>query len=170
MKQVRATGPVDPKGLLEFGAIPWTLVRKTADESVSASTTYQDDDELTFTGSSGTVYEFEFALIYASPAGGSTPDIKIMPGEDATVRGTWCPITGRLDASESVGNTARILALNAGSGDLNAATAAGKRVFKGAGWYVSAGSAFKIRWAQNTSDANPTIVYAGSYLRYRALI
>ena len=49
-------------------------------------------------------------------------------------------------------------------------TAAAKRMFRAVGHHVGNGGLLKFRWAQNTSTAgNPTIVYAGSVLRYRQL-
>ena len=140
-----------------------TTVTKGSNESVSGSTTMQNDDELLFTASSGTPYVIEFAVVYASPVGGTTPDIKLDFGEDTTARGgfsimytnatdTWTYGSAKTDRTDTI----------------SAGTATTKRVVFGRGNHVGAGGTFRIRWAQNTSDANATTVYAGSYLKYRA--
>ena len=142
----------------------FTTVTKASDESVSGSTTIQNDDELLFTASSGTPYVVEFAVVYASPVGGTTPDIKLDFGEDTTARGgftviymsttdAWGTGTPKADRTDTI----------------SAGTATTKRVITGRGNYVGAGGTFRIRWAQNTSNANATTVYAGSYLRYKAV-
>ena len=143
----------------------YTTVTKASDESVSGSTTIQNDDELLFTASSGTPYVIEFAIVYASPAGGGTPDITIDIGEDGTLRGvvTACYI-GSADSSSS-----SALGSIQGGTPLTAGTATTKRIVTARGWHVGAGGTFRIRWAQYFSSGNATTVYAGSYLRYKAV-
>ena len=145
--------------------ISWTVVTKAVDESVASSTTLQADDELFFTPVSGGIYEIEINLIYASPDGGATPDIRANFYEDATTRGhaVWAGLA-----------TNEIAAVNARIGNNSvvqlAGTAATKRSLVAEGTYWGSGAQASIFWAQNTSDANPTIVYAGSTLRYRRIL
>lgn len=102
-------------------------------------------------------------LIYASPGGAGTPDLKAELSEDATARGAiqWVSL-GATDAAQTLTTT------DVGGVTAVAGTAATKRVVRAVGTHVGGGGIFKLRWAQNTSNAQPTIVYTGSVLRYRA--
>lgn len=146
---------------------PWagaaeTLIVKASDESVTSSTTLQDDDELTATTISGTAYELEAFLIYASPAGAGTPDFKVAIGEDSTRRGALHGVG--LQTTDGIADTAVWPDLT-GTGWGTAAT---DRALHLTGWFVGNGGSLKIQWAQNTSNGNPTIVRAGSTLRLRS--
>ena len=140
----------------------YTTVTKGSNESVSSSTAVQNDDELLFTASSGTPYVVSFAIVYANAAG-ATPDIKIDVGEDSTARGVFAVYYNNSADTETV----TALTSNQTT-TLTAGTATTKRTIYGQGWHTGAGGTFRIRWAQGTSNATATIVYAGSYLRYRA--
>lgn len=142
----------------------WTVVRKTADEQVAASATVQDDDLLQFPTVAGTPYEIELLAVYASPGGAGTPDIKCELSEDATARGStmWVGLS-TADAAQTLTTT------DVGGQAAQFGTAAAKRVLRGLAHHVGGGGTFKFRWAQNTSNAQPTIVYTGSVLRYRAI-
>ncbi len=142
----------------------WTYVNKTADESVASNTSPQNDDELFFTTVSGAAYEMEVVLIYASPAGGGTPDIKMDLGEDGTARGDALGLgIGSTEATASGS-----ILTNQSSTVLHG-TAATNRVMKYFVTYVGGGGTFRVRWAQGTSSVNATIVRAGSLIRYRVL-
>lgn len=141
----------------------FTTVTKVSDESVSSSTSVQNDDELLFTAASGTPYTVTFAVVYASPVGTTTPDIKIDLGEDSTLRGVF-----QIAYVTSTDSAARTQLESNQTATLAAGTAATKRVIYGWGWHVGAGGTFRVRWAQNTSNSNATTVYAGSILRYKA--
>jgi hypothetical protein len=144
-------------------ASEWTTVTKGSDESVSASTTLQDDDALFFTATSGKMYVIELDLIYASPVGAGTPDIKVSFNEDGTVRGNiyaWCISTTNLNGQNSAITN---------DTPTPAGTATTDRLFFALGFHCGGGGTFKVRWAQNTSDANATTVRAGSLLRRRQI-
>lgn len=143
----------------------WVEVRKSADESVSASTVLQNDDHLSFVAAAGVAYYIEAQLIYASPVGAGTPDLKVAIGEDATARGVLHTV-GSFSAADAAAD-ATLLADKAAT--VVAGTAAAKRVLALAGSIVGNGGTFRVLWAQNTSNANPVTVYAGSRLRYRPL-
>jgi hypothetical protein len=143
----------------------WTVVRKSADEQVNNSATLQDDDALQFQTVSGQPYEVEVLVIYASPAGAGTPDIKCELSEDATARGAvqWLGLS-TADAAQTLSTT------DVGGVSATFGTAAAKRVARALAFHVGGGGLLKLRWAQNTSTAGqPTIVYTGSVLRYRAI-
>lgn len=141
----------------------WTTVRKSADESVSSNTSVQNDDHLFFTAASGTVYEIDMMVVYASPAGGTTPGFKFDVGEDATLRGAFTIeyISGAGAATSAVWADAQT-----GTGGIQTATT--KRALHLHGWHSGNGGTWRLRWAQTTSGANATTVYTGSYLKYRA--
>lgn len=139
-------------------------VRKAADESVASSTVLQNDDELFFTATTGIAYRIEVYLIYGSPAGAGTPDIKYAFGEDATSRGLMSPIAlfGTTETPVTAGTV-----VDTDQTDFNTAgTAAGNRVLCAQGWHVGNGGTFRVLWAQNTSGINATVVRAGSLIRY----
>lgn len=143
----------------------WVVVRKAADESFNDSV-LQDDNELQFQTIAGTAYEIELLAIYASPAGAGTPDIKCELSEDATARGStmWVGLS-TADAAQTLTTT------DVGGVSATFGTAAAKRVCRGLAHHVGNGALFKFRWAQNTKTAgSPALVYAGSVLRYRAIV
>lgn len=143
----------------------WTVVRKAADEQVVNNATIQDDDELQFTTVSGTAYEIELLAIYSSPSGSGTPDIKCELSEDVTARGStmWVGLS-TADAAQTLTTT------DVGGATATFGTAVAKRVLRGLAHHVGNGGLFKFRWAQNTATGGkPTIVHAGSVLRYRPI-
>ncbi len=148
-----------------FGGVAWTVVTKTGDENASSGT-LQADDELLFTAASGGVYEIELVLIYANPLSAAVPDFKIGLGEDTTARGVAMAI------GFSTGDGAQLnsVLMTRTANTLNFGTAAANRVVRIFAHYVGAGGTFNLMWAQNTTDANPTTVRAGSLLRYRRII
>lgn len=141
-------------------------ISKVTTESVSASTAFQDDDELLFATVSGGYYEFEGTLIYDSPVGGTTPDIKTLFGEDNTTRGAVLMTSfSTADAIRSTESTLSLLASTShGTG-----TTPRLIIYKGT-FGPAAGGNFKLQWAQATSNANATRVLAGSTLRYRRIL
>jgi hypothetical protein len=142
----------------------WTVIRKSADESV-ANNTIQDDDQLQFTAAAGIPYEIELVAVYASPAGAGTPDLKCELSEDTTARGScmWIGLS-TTDAAQSLTTT------DIGGATATFGTQAAKRVVRAVGHHVGNGGLLKFRWAQNTTTAgSPTVVYTGSVLRYRTI-
>jgi hypothetical protein len=166
--QIAAT--VTTKTLTDLEADLWTQVIKALDESVSSSAVLQNDDELFFTATSGAIYEIEAVLVYGSPVGAGTPDVKFAFGEDSTAtRGTMSLIASLGTAEANQGTTITPIATNQ-TGVFGAGTAATNRAQVVKGFHIGAGGTFRVLWAQNTSDANATIVRAGSVLRYRRIV
>jgi hypothetical protein len=142
----------------------WAVVRKALDESYNDAV-LQDDDQLQFQTVAGIPYEIELLLVYASPTGSGTPDIKCELSEDATARGStmWVGLS-TADAAQTLTTT------DVGGVSATFGTAAVKRVCRGLAHHVGNGGLFKLRWAQNTKTAgSPTLVYTGSVLRYRRI-
>lgn len=148
-----------------IGGVVWTVVTKASDESVASSTALQADDELLFTAVSGGVYEIEAVVIYASPAGAGTPDLKIAAGEDATTRGEY--YMQGLNTADAAGASG--ISINNTSAN-SFGTAAANRAINVFGNHVGNGGTFAIYWAQVNSGVNATVVRAGSVLRYRRLV
>lgn len=144
----------------------WTVVTKTADESVASSATLQNDDELFFTATASAMYEIYLVIVYGSPAGAGTPDIKMAFGEDATARGVMTLI-----AYWSTANAANGSGFVGVGTDQTAifgiGTATADRAAIISGFHLGNGGTFRFLWAQNTNNVNATIVRAGSVLRYR---
>jgi hypothetical protein len=157
-------GPKGDKGDPGPAGDSWTTIRKTTDEQVGGSASIQDDDQLQFQTAAGTPYELEVVIVYANPGAGTNGDIKVELSEDATVRGSimWIGLS-TTDAAQTLTTT------DTGGATAAFGTAAAKRVFKGIGHHVGGGGLLKFRWAQNTGNQQPAIVYTGSVLRYRAL-
>ena len=145
----------------------WTTVRKTVDESVTSSATLQDDNELFFTTTSGGLYLIEVAIAYASPSGGSTPNMYLAGGESVSVSGIVIADAYMGSNGTASGFGSPLLLGLSGTQDIQTATT--KRVASGWGPWIGEGSTFKIQWSQITSSANATTVYAGSYLRYKLI-
>jgi len=141
----------------------WSVVRKSADESIASSSALQDDDQLQFQTVAGMPYEIELLVIYAN-SGGTKADIKGELSEDATARGStmWVGLS-TADAAQTLTTT------DVGGVSATFGTAVAKRVIRALAHHVGNGGLFKFRWAQNTVDPAATTVYTGSVLRYRAI-
>jgi hypothetical protein len=144
-------------------------IAKTADETITSSTTLQNDDHLVLPVVANAVYTFDLDL-YMIDAGDFTGDFKMtftcptgatfdMHGEGAHATsftggtssdGEWI---GKL-ATTSAGAT---LAFGVGTG-LTAVRVHGRLVMGGTG------GNFQLQWAQNASDASGTTLKAGSFM------
>ena len=139
------------------------FARKTGSESVTSSTTFQDDDDLVLAVESGAVYEFRAVLVYDGDSAGDLKYQIAIPGGTvvasrqslvSTAAGTSDDGAGFLDATTvatagtlGVGTQATVLLVGLvtidTTGDL------------------------KVRWAQNTSNATATRLLAGSFVTLR---
>lgn len=147
----------------------WTTVRKTADETDTNSSGMQDDNELLFTAANGTWYEFEAFLIFTAD---SAADITFGFGEDGTASRGY--VYGTMLTATSSGTVLRAEPTDQGAGSsmdagVNPAGGSVKMLALARGFHVGAGGTFRLRWAQNVSNANATTLYAKSYLRYKIL-
>jgi hypothetical protein len=149
------------------------IIITVADQDVPSNTTVADDNGLRFDMVAGKLYIWDTYLIYSSPVGAGTPDIKIGVAGPAAltygyeVHGEGSVTTGDVAAS--------IVNRFSGAGQVDTSgTAVTPRSEHWAGWAYSTGggvgaSGFRIQWAQNTSNANPTRRLAGSVMRYRKM-
>ena len=153
-------GSISMANLLGANMLDWHFVRKSANESVTSSTTLQDDDELLFSAAANTDYIFDMYVDFTAHASG---DMKF-------------DFTGPSGASINLGEREYADILDDQGADhisafSTADTAAGQGAFhvflRFHGTISIAGTAgtVQFRWAQNASHGTATIVYAGSYLR-----
>jgi len=159
-------------GLMTIGGlyVPQFAV-KTADETVSASTTLQNDDHLFWSiGNSSTEIWF-FELIASVSAANTTMDIKTLftAPAGATIKWGTNATTGGPSSFATLAVSATPPGLNT-----NIATAAAYGTFAGTsgvylmGMLYGGGTAGTVnfQWAQNTSDAGNLTVQKGSFIRY----
>ena len=137
-------------------------LRKTADESVTSSTTLQDDNDLLIALASGEAVEFSGMLFVT--AGSATPDIKmaftVPAGATLYWFGEWFENT-IYGSTEGVviGSTAK--SFNVGS------NLTGVIKFNGVVVNSTTAGNLQLRWAQNTSNGNATKLKIGSHLMGR---
>ena len=147
-----------------------TLKAKSADESVTSSTTLQDDDHLTFAVEASGIYLVEYFLKVLSAS--ATPDLKLAftapsgatfdwgPDINSANEDIWVPVgTGDTPVAASNLSTEANFGLSANNtklihvkGILIVDTTAGN---------------FTLRWAQSSSNGNATTIKKGSMVRYQ---
>ncbi len=129
---------------------PTYVVTKTADETVTSSTTLQDDDHLFQALTSGKSYWIEFKLLLTRPDTNNTSSITV--AYDANSEGYLDAITlGNGTTTQSVGNITN----NAGVPRRQLLTATAK---------PSTNYTVKLKWAQTSSSATGTTVMKGSQM------
>lgn len=133
------------------------IVRKTSDETVNNSATFQDDNELFLSVEASTSYRVHLQLVYQSNA---TPDFKYQftaPSGATFPVWTFLGKGGGVLVHDIAGSSGGVVGL-----DGNAANTA----FEAWGILVVSSTAgtLRVQWAQNTANASDTIVRAGSFL------
>lgn len=142
-------------------------VIKASNESVTSSTTLQDDDELFFSVTANTDYWMVCLILYQASTAGD-------------LKGTWsAPSGSTLDwvsdalgssATASIGSVSRThqtLATTGQPGGFGAFD--GVAICKGLLSIGSTAGTFRFRWAQLASDATATQVRSGSMVTLRRL-
>lgn len=140
----------------------WTTVVKTSSETRASNTTYTDDSALLFSMSANTKYVLRVILLGTSP---STPDFK------AILAGPASPtiVAGKKEGSGATINQ-WIEFADYSTSDLDMSTNGPLACYWNGVLHNGANAGTcRVQWAQSTSDAGSTIVYAGSYIDYRAL-
>lgn len=137
------------------------IVRKTADESLSASTTLQDDNDLVLALAANEVWLVHYALRYSSP---TAADLKVAftfpSGGEIEFHSSHKTSTGASDDLDWLGTTTPTASQSFGSITTSVQFA---RID---GLFVNGGTAgnLTLQWAQVTSDAGSTIMKAHSTL------
>lgn len=145
-----------------------SFVRKTSDESVTSSTTLQDDNQLTLAVSANCTYAFR-VWIMATDATDANGDIKFA---FTFPTGAACHFSGKgphsLLASGAFGDGEYIARNTATSGSTVATYGLTTSVIgiELTGLLIVSGTAgnLQLQWAQNSSDANATTVQSGSFM------
>lgn len=155
---------VGVQGPFDSGTSP-VLVVKTADESVTSSTTLQNDDQLKYPLLANLTYVFNLLAFYE---GSTTGDIKFAFTVPTGATLEWASLrAGGSLASASFGTTTEDV-LGSGTVAFGGANGAGTRLpFQARGIVVMGSTAgdLQFQWAQTTSDAVATTVFARSFLQ-----
>lgn len=167
----RIAATITVKTLTDLQTFEWDgVIIKAADETINSNATLQDDNELQFAAVAGGSYYIEILLVYG---GDSTADLKHGFAVSAgTITRIWRKVVGWHGTTAS-GTEA--MAAESGVAQTSAmalACAGGDRMVSTihTGFQVGSDCTFKFQWAQNSSNANNTSVFAGSVLRYRRLV
>lgn len=145
------------------------MAYKTVDESVTSSTTVQDDDHLTFAIGANETWYCEFNL---SASGGATGDLRVtvtMPSGATSELVVTGVASGGTTAQNSIGvitssaSSEVVCGLQAGTGNRNAVS------IEGCVFNSSTAGNVTLQWAQGTSDGTATTVRKGSTVIYRRL-
>lgn len=133
---------------------------KTADESVTSSTTLQNDDALFLELAANTTYQVILQLAYNGGTQGSS-DLKLAwsapSGATARFAAFWRDTSGANHQGVTDLTTVSALGTNGTSNDYSL-------LLTGTIITGSAGGTLQVQWAQNTSSATPTTVRANSSL------
>jgi len=145
------------------GTSRWTTKVKSVDETLTSDNSLNNDADLQFTTSANTNYTVRALIIFESNA---TPDFQWAIAHSGTTTQAFSA-SWRLRDSDTVftniqaSNTpATTTALTTNTVDVN---------FLFIHYFLrvgGSGGTVNFQWAQNTSDANNTIVRAGSYFEY----
>jgi hypothetical protein len=157
----------DKKDYEVFDGTTWRLgkvaaARKTAPESLTSNTGFQDDDHLSLPVVANATYQMSAVLKYEA---GTTGDLKTQ-----WVGPAGASLVGAISALiVSAANDLDDYTLLVELADLKVAGGRGAgstRAVQFSGILVTAGTAgtFKLQWAQNTSDAVATILHTNSWL------
>jgi hypothetical protein len=154
-----ADANVTPAKLSSAVNAPSIYIVKSANETVTSSTSLQDDDELTTTLDANSYYIGEIFLMVARANTSATPGLK--PALNAGGLGTFALIRDSSNALLADGSSF------AGAGNLAAFATTVPQVYRIQFTVITGGStqALTFRWAQNTSSTTGVTVMKGSTLR-----
>ena len=138
-------------------------VRKTADESVTSSTTLQDDDHLKFALAANEVWVFEAFLVIEGATSGDFKFTFTVPASGAALFNALVLLEAASDNQDLALATPTVAASVIVCGALGAGTKIGLHV---RGTVVNAGNAgdLQLQWAQQGSSGTATKVLTNSWL------
>ncbi|MBD9723438.1 hypothetical protein PV755_45455 [Streptomyces caniscabiei] len=148
-------------------SMQWQTVRKTADTSRSATTTYADDPHLVFPAEANGVYTMlGWVKYFADP----TPDIKMQFSVPTDCLGEWgwnMPGSGTTTTG-TTGYSIRTETNDVTNGRTGYGTSDSQHMTPLGGTFRMSTTAGNIalQWAQNTSNATATILYTDSFLMF----
>jgi len=153
--------------ITDTGAITglaWQRATKAADESVSLSTTLQNDDELSLSVELGQRYSLTGEIWVTSPS--TTPDLTADFNLSSGTLVSDLIVYQRLGVNETI---SRFTALGS---NMNMNVDSGANLLKVSATFATSGSGtvtLNYRWAQQTSSATATTVKRGSWLELKAI-
>ena len=146
--------------------------RKTADESVTSSTTLQNDDELAVTVSAGGIYTLDAFILFTGNETGDFQCRFTFPSGSTLHFAAYAPAPGDagFNTGGSAGNVeffARQNTTSSPSGVIIYSGSTAQVHLRLVGTLVVGSSAgtLQFQWAQNTSNGTATTVKAGSWLK-----
>lgn len=170
------TGLWEPgsSGTSSFGdLLDAAAVVKPVNESVTSSTTLQDDNDLSFAVGASEIWIWEAVLIVQ---GNATGDIKVgFTWPAAPTYAKWFTASGVAAASDPTDGTADVLdssviSTSGGNRSLGNSTSENGIVLRGVISNGANAGTVALQWAQATSDGtNATVVRAGSHLIARRI-
>lgn len=141
---------------------PWIVVSKSSNETTQSDDTLSNDSALTFAVSASTKYAFRAVVHINTPA---AADFKWSINGPAAP--TLVHLHGRADDGSS-----NLSYFNTAFGTSNAVTSTSTDYVLQIHGIVHNGAnsgTVAFQWAQNTSTASDTTVYAGSHIQYRTV-
>jgi hypothetical protein len=134
-----------------------TIIRKTANETVTSSTTLQDDNHLFFTMTSNTVYQVKYLLMMTQPTTNNAMKVNWSYPAGASMRFAYGTqfVTNDLGAPPDIG--------------LSISQQPVAYLLEGVVSTVGTAGDFRLRWAQSGSSTNAMTMLTNSYLEYRVL-
>lgn len=146
-----------------FAAVTPLYVEKAANESVTSNTALQDDDHLVLAVAASTKYKIELPLFYNASASGNLKVAFTFPaGASLLVRGNGYLVGGTF--------TSNLNYINASSGVTTLSYAGGSApsvLLVGILTVGATAGNLRLQWAQDTSNASPTTIIAGSSMEAR---
>jgi len=138
-----------------------TFVRKTADETVTSSAAYQDDDHLTVAVVSGAVYKVEGYIVYQTVSAAGI-NLKLT---GPTGTGLWTFFTVSVSAGSADSGAVRTAPGSNGSGTayLGGAGTNMSAMLRGTFLPTASGN-LQLAWSQNASNGTGTIVRQNSWI------
>lgn len=164
-------GPQGPQGatVSAGSVIGFTIIKKTADEVILNSITFQDDNDFVFAMLANTVYFFEMSLMMTSAAAAADFKFQWVLPAGATVN--WDPnwVNGATNKWETIATASTPNNLDTGIIS-TAGVATGIVGLRLKGFIVNGANAgnAQFQWAQNTADATApgNTIKKGSVLAY----
>lgn len=143
--------------------LDWQFVRKTALESVTSSTTLQNDDHLTLAIGANESWIYEFVLLVNSAS--DTPDIKLAVTTPAGANG-WFSLVGMSAAVAGTESDVRSTTGGLNGTGLTLGVTAAETVIVVRAIVRTTGTAGSVtlQWAQSTSNGTATTVGQDSHL------
>lgn len=140
-----------------LNAIRTLAIRKTADETLATSTTFQDDNHLFFSVAANEIWAFELELLFSTPV---AADFKMQWTSPAGATGNWWGFW-----NDNGGPTVNYITRRslAGTFALDTANGDGNLAIRGAVVNSTTAGTLQLQWAQNAASGTTT-VFANSFL------